>query len=163
MKIVTQIIVAAFLLVPGVAVADPYHLPYSRPYSSPLYTRPTLSDYTYKSYGKGYRPGGYGRYIYKYRDSLGNRHKSKTRVLPGGTTVTKGKYRGSYRDRLWPDHTYKSQSKSYRVGGYQRHTYKYKDSLGNRHKGTIERFPGGAVRHKGKVNGGRFKETYRIR
>ena len=163
MKIVAQIIVAAFVIVPGLASADPYHLPYFRPYSSPLYTSPVLPDYTYKSYGDGYHPGGYGRYTYKYRDSLGNRHKSKTRVLPGGTTVTRGKYRGSYRDRLWPDYTYKSQSKSYHIGRYQRHTYKYKDSLGNRHKGTIERFPGGTLRHKGKVNGKKFKETYRIR
>ena len=163
MKIVAQIIVAAFVIVPGLALADPYHRPYSRPYGSPLYTRPTLPDYTYKSYSGGYRPGGYGRYTYKYRDSLGNRHKSKTRVLPGGTTVTRGKYRGSYRDRLWPDYTYKSQSKSYHTGRYQRHTYKYRDSLGNRHKGTIERFPGGTVRHKGKVNGRKFKGTYRTR
>ena len=163
MKIVTQIIVAAFLIVPTVAVADSYHRPYASPYSSPLYTRPTLPDYTYKSYDDSYRPGGYGRYTYKYRDSLGNRHKSKTQVLPGGTTVTRGKYRGSYRDRLWPDYTYKSQSNSHRIGGYHRHTYKYRDSLGNRHKGTVERFPGGTVRHKGKLNGARFKETYRIR
>ena len=84
-------------------------------------------------------------------------------MLPSGTTATRGKYRGSPRDRLWPDYTYKSQSKSYRIGRYQRHTYKYRDSFGNRHKGTIERFPGGTVRHKGKLNGARFKETYRIR
>ena len=163
MKIVAQIVVAAFVIVPGLASADPYYLPYSRPYSSPLYTSPALPDYTYKSYSDGSRPDGYGRYTYKYRDSLGNRHKSRTRVLPGGTTVTKGKYRSSPRSRLWPDYTYKSQSKSYHIGRYQRHTYKYKDSLGNRHKGTIERFPGGTVRHQGKVNGRKFKETYRIR
>ena len=163
MKIVPQIIVAAFVVIPGLALADPYYLPYSRPYSNPLYTRPTLSDYTYKSYGDGYRLGGCGRYTYKFRDSLGNRHKSKTRMLPGGTTVTKGKYRSPYTGRLWPDYTYKSQSKSYHIGGYHRHTYKYRDSLGNRHKGTIERFPGGTVRHRGKANGARFKETYRIR
>ena len=163
MKIVTQTIVAAFLPVPALAVADPYHLPYASPYSNPLYTRPTLPDYTYKSYGDGYRLGGYGRYTYRYRDSLGSRHKSKTRMLPGGTVVTKGKYRGSPRDRSWPAYTYKSQSKSYHIGGHQRHTYKYKDSLGNRHKGTVERFPGGTVRHKGKINGRRFKETYRVR
>ena len=75
--------------------------------------------------------------------------------------VAKGKYRSPYTGRVWPDYTYKSQSKSYYIGGYQRHTYKYRDSLGNRHKGTIERFPGGTVRHKGKVNSGKFNETYR--
>ena len=163
MKIVTQIIVAAFVVIPGAASAEPYSLPYSRPYSSPVYPSPALPDYTYESHGNSYWVGAYGQHTYKYRDSLSNRHKSKTRVLPGGTTVTKGKYRGSYRDRLWPDYTYKSQSKSYHIGRYQRHTYKYRDSLGNRHKGAIERFPGGTVRHRGKVNGGKFKETYRIR
>ncbi len=108
MKAVARILlVAAFALVPIApesVFADPHSRPYSNPYRSPSSTSPAL-----------------------------------------------------------PDYTYKSQSKSYSVGDYSRHTYKYKDSLGNRHKGTIEVFPGGAVRHKGKVNGRKFKETYRNR
>ena len=234
MKTVTRILlVAAFALVPIVpesVFADPYSRPYSSPRSSPSYsspysspsrspsyTSPSLPNYTYKSYSKSYSVGDYSRHTYKYKDSLGNRYKSKTQVLPGGTTVTKGKYRShpslslpdytykshnnsfsvgdysrhtyKYKDSLGnrhksktqvlpsgttvtkgkyrsphpspslPDYTYKSHSFS--VGDYSRHTYKYKDSLGNRHKGTIEVFPGGAVRHKGKVNGRKFKGTSR--
>jgi len=232
------LLVAAFALVPIIpesVFADPYSRPYSSPlsspsytnpysssYRSPSYTSPSLQNYTYKSQSKSYNVGDYSRHTYKYKDSLGNRHKSKTQVLPSGTTVTKGKYRSprpsplspdytyksqsksynvgdysrhtyKYKDSLGnrhksktqvlpggttvtkgkyrsprpspslPDYTYKSQSKSYSVGDYSRHTYKYKDSLGNRHKGTIEVFPGGAVRHKGKVNGRKFKGTYRSR
>ena len=138
-----------------------YTSPYSSSYRSPSYTSPSLPNYTYKSQSKSYSVGDYSRHTYKYKDSLGNRYKSKTQALPGGTTVTRGKYRSPR--PLSPDYTYKSQSKSYSVGDYSRHTYKYKDSLGNRHKGTIEVFPGGTVRHKGKVNGRKFKETHRNR
>ena len=158
MKTVAQIfVVAAFALIPIVpesVLADPY----SRPYSS-HYRSPSLPNYTYKSHSNSYRVGDYSRHTYSYKDSLGNRYKSKTQVLPGGTTVTRGKYR-SPRPSL-PGYTYKSRTNSYRVGDYSHHTYTYKDSLGNRHKGKIEVFPGGAVRHKGKVNGRKFKETYR--
>ena len=143
--------------------SPPYTSPYSSSYRSPSYTSPSLPNYTYKSQSKSYSVGDYSRHTYKYRDSLGNRYKSKTQVLPSGTTVTKGKYRSPRPSPLLPDYTYKSQSKSYSVGDYSRHTYKYKDSLGNRHKGTVEVFPGGAVRHKGKVNGRKFKGTYRNR
>ena len=112
-KTVTRILlVAAFMLVPIVpesVFADPYSRSSFSPRSSPSYTSP------------------------------------------------------SYTSPSLPNYTYKSQSKSYSVGDYSRHTYKYKDSLGNRHKGTIEVFPGGAIRHKGKVNGRKFKETYRNR
>ena len=173
------LIAAAFVLVPIIpesVCADPYSRPffspyrspsYTSPYSgsyrSPSYTSPSLPDYTYKSHSNSFSVGDYSRHTYKYKDSLGNRYKSKTQVLPSGTTVTKGKYRSSRPSPLLPDYTYKSQSKSYSVGDYSRHTYKYKDSLGNRHKGTIEVFPGGAVRHKGKVNGKKFKGRYRSR
>ncbi len=174
MKIVVRILlVAAFALVPIVpesVFADPYSRSSFSPRSSPSYTSPysssrspSLPNYTYKSQSKSYSVGDYSRHTYKYKDSLGNRHKSKTQVLPSGTTVTKGKYRSSRPSPLAPDYTYKSQSKSYSVGDYSRHTYKYKDSLGNRHKGTIEVFPGGTIRHKGKVNGRKFKETRRNR
>ena len=192
-KTVTRILlVAVFMLVPIVpesVFADPYSPPsfsprsspsytspssssyqspsYTSPssssYRSPSYTSPSLPNHTYKSQSKSYSVGDYSHHTYKYKDSLGNRHKSKTQVLPSGTTVTKGKYRSSRPSPLLPNYTYKSQSKSYSVGDYSRHTYKYKDSLGNRHKGTIEVFPGGAVRHKGKVNGRKFKETHRNR
>ena len=180
-KTVTRILLAAaFVLVPIVpesVLADPSSRPYFSPRSSPLriqvripvptvspsYTSPSLPNYTYKSQSKRYSVGDYSRHTYKYRDSLGNRYKSKTQVLPSGTTVTKGKYRSPRPSPLLPDYTYKSQSKRYSVGDYSRHTYKYKDSLGNRHKGTIEVFPGGTVRHKGKVNGRKFKGTYRNR
>ena len=175
MKTVTRILlVAAFALVPIVpesVFADPYSRPsfsprsspsYTSPYSSP-YRSPSLPNYTYKSQSQSYSVGDYSRHTYKYTDSLGNRYKSKTQALPSGTTVTKGKYRSPRPSPLLPDYTYKSQSQSYGVGDYSRHTYKYKDSLGNRHKGTIEVFPGGAVRHKGKVNGRKFKGTYRNR
>ncbi len=121
MKIVVRILlVAAFALVPIVpesVFADPYSRPSFSPRSSPSYTSPYSSPYRSPSY-----------------------------TSPSS-----------------PNYTYKSQSKSYSVGAYRRHTYKYKDSLGNRHKGTIEVFPGGAVRHKGKVNGKKFKGTYRNR
>ena len=173
------LLVATFALVPIVpesVFADPYSRSYSSPrsspsytspysssYRSPSYTIPSLPSYTYKSQSKSYSVGDYSRHTYKYKDSLGNRHKSKTQVLPSGTTVTKGKYRSSRPSPLLPDYTYKSQSKSYSVGDYSRHTYKYKESLGNRHKGTVEVFPGGTVRHKGKVNGRKFKGTYRNR
>ena len=168
MKAVARILlVAVFALVPIVpesVFADPHSRPYSNPYRSPSSTSPALPDYTYKSQSNSYSVGDYSRHTYKYKDSLGNRYKSRTQVLPGGTTVTRGKYRRSPRPSpLLPDYTYKSQSKSYSVGDYSRRTYKYKDSLGNRHKGTIEVFPGGAVRHKGKVNGRKFKGTYRNR
>ena len=173
------LLVAAFVLVPILpesVFADPYSRPYFSPYGSPSYTSPysssyrspsytspSLPNYTYKSQSKSYSVGDYSRHTYKYKDSLGNRYKSKTQVLPGGTTVTKGKYRSPRPSPSLPNYTYKSQSKSYSVGDYSRHTYKYKDSLGNRHKGTIEVFPGGTVRHKGKVNGKKFKETHRNR
>ena len=177
-KAVARILaVATFALIPIVpksVLADPYSRPYSSPrsspsytspysssYRSPSYTSPSLPNYTYKSQSKSYSVGDYSHHTYKYKDSLGNRHKNKTQALPSGTTVTKGKYRSSRPSPLLPDYTYKSQSKSYSVGEYSRHTYKYKDSLGNRHKGTIEVFPGGAVRHKGKVNGKKFKGTSR--
>ena len=114
------LLVAAFALVPIVpesVLADPYSPPSFSPRSSPSYTSPYSSSYRSPSYTS---------------PSL-------------------------------PNYTYKSQSKSYSVGDYSRHTYKYKDSLGNRHKGTIEVFPGGTVRHKGKVNGRKFKGTYRNR
>ena len=115
MKTVVRILlVAAFMLVPIVpesVFADPYSRPSFSPRRSPSYTSPYSSS----------------------------------------------------RSPSLPNCTYKSQSKSYSVGDYSRHTYKYKDSLGNRHKGTIEVFPGGTVRHKGKVNGRKFKETYRNR
>ena len=180
MKTVARILlVATFVLIPIVpesVFADPYSRPsfspyrspsytnpYSRSYRSPSYTSPSLPNYTYKSQSQSYSVGKYSRHTYKYKDSLGNRYKSKTQVLPGGTTVTKGKYRSPRPSPLLPNYTYKSQSKSYSVGDYSRYTYKYKDSLGNRHKGTIEVFPGGTVRHKGKVNGRKFKETYRNR
>ena len=170
MKTTTRILLAAaFALVPIVpesAFADPYSRPSFRPRSSPSYTSPSFSpyrspshtspslpNYTYKSQSKSYSVGDYRHHTYKYTDSLGNRYKSKTQALPSGTTVTKGKYRSPRPSPLLPDYTYKSQSQSYSVGDYSRHTYKYKDSLGNRHKGTIEVFPGGTVRHKGKVNG----------
>ena len=116
--IVRILLVAAFVLVPIVpesVLAGPYSRPYSSPRSSPSYTSPYSSSYRSLSYT---------------RPSL-------------------------------PNYTYKSQSKSYRVGDYSRHTYKYKDSLGNRHKGTVAVFPSSTVRHKGKVNGRKFKETYR--
>ena len=165
MKVVARILlVAAFALIltaPESVFADPYSRPYASPYHSPSYTSPSLPNYTYKSQSNSYSVGDYRRHTYKYKDNLGNRYKSKTLVLPGGTTVTKGKYRSSPLSPSLPDYTYKSQSKSYSVGDYRRHTYKYKDSLGNRHKGTIEVFPGGAVRHKGKVNGRKFRETSR--
>ena len=160
------LLVAAFALVPIVpesVLADPYSRPYSNPYRSPSSTSPSLPDYTYRSHNNSYSVGDYSRHTYKYRDSLGNRYKSRTQVLPGGTTVTRGKYRSPRPSPLLPDYTYKSQSKSYSVGDYSRRAYKYTDSLGNRHKGTIEVFPGGAVRHKGKVNGRKFKGTYRNR
>ncbi len=182
MKVATRtLLVAAFALVPTVpesVFADPYGRPafsprsspsymspYSSSYRSPSYTSPSLPSYTYKSQSKSYSVGDYSRHTYKYKDSLGNRYKSKTQVLPSGTTVTKGKYRSrsSHLSPPLPDYTYKARTNSYRVGDYSRHTYKYKDSLGNRHKGTIEVFPGGTVRHKGKVNGQKFKETYRKR
>ena len=182
MKIVTRILlVAAFALVPTVpesVFADPYSRPsfslrsspshtspYSSSYRSPSYTSPSLPNYTYKSQSKSYSVGDYSRHTYKYKDSLGNRYKSKTQVLPGGTTVTKGKYRSrsSYLSPPLPDYTYTARTNSYRVGDYRWQTYQYKDSLGNRHKGTIEVFPGGTVRHKGKVNGQKFKETDRHR
>ena len=158
------LLVAAFALVPIVpesVLADPYSRPYSSPYRSPSYTSPLLPNYTYKSQNKSFSVGDYSRHTYKYKDSLGNRYKSKTQVLPGGTTVTKGKYRSPHPSPSLPDYTYKSHSNSFSVGDYSRYAYKYKDSLGNRHKGTIEVFPGGAVRHKGKVNGKKFKETHR--
>lgn len=120
-KTVTRILlVAAFALVPIVpesVFADPYSRPSFSPRSSPLYTSP------YSSADRS----------------------------PSSTSPS------------LPNYTYKSQSKSYSVGDYSRHTYKYKDSLGNRHKGTIEVFPGGTVRHKGKVNGRKFKGAYRNR
>ena len=120
-KTVTRILlVAAFALVPIVpesVFADPYSRPSFSPRSSPLYTSPYSSA-----------------------------DRSPLSTSPS-----------------LPNYTYKSQSKSYSVGDYSRHTYKYKDSLGNRHKGTVEVFPGGAVRHKGKVNGRKFKGTYRNR
>ena len=182
MKIVTRIVlVAAFALAPIVpesVFADPYSRPsfsprsnpsYTSPYSSssrsPSYTSPSLPNYTYKSQNKSYSVGDYSHHTYKYKDSLGNRYKSKTQVLPGGTIVTKGKYRSRspYLSPPLPDYTYKARTTSYRVGNYHWQTYKYKDSLGNRHKGTIEVFPGGTVRHKGKVNGKKFKETDRNR
>ena len=166
--VVRLLLVATFTfalvpIVPKSVFADPYSRPYFSPRSSPSYTSPSLPNYTYKSQSKSYRVGDYSRHTCKYKDSIGNRYKSKTQVLPSGTTVTKGKYRSPRPSPLLPDYTYKSRSKSYSVGDYSRHTYKYKDSLGNRHKGTIEVFPGGTVRHKGKVNGRKFKETYRNR
>ncbi len=112
------LLIAAFVLVPIVpesVFADPSGRPSFSPRSSPSYTSPYSSSYRSPSY-----------------------------TSPSS-----------------PSYTYKSQSKSYSVGDYSRHTYKYKDSLGNRHKGTVEVFPGGAVRHKGKVNGRKFKETHR--
>jgi hypothetical protein len=182
MKIVTRILlVATFALAPIVpesVFADPYSRPslsprsspsytspYSSSYRSPSYTSPSLPSYTYKSQSKSYGVGDYSRHTYKYTDSLGNRYKSETRVLPGGTTVTKGKYRSrsSHLSPPLPAYTYRARTNSYRVGDYHWQTYKYKDSLGNRHKGTIEVFPGGTVRHKGKVNGKKFKETERHR
>ena len=182
MKIVTRILlVATFALVPIVpesVFADPYSRPslsprsspaytspYSSSYRSPSYTSPSLPSYTYKSQSNSYSVGDYSRHTYKYTDSLGNRYKSKTRVLPGGTTVTKGKYRSrsSYLSPPLPAYTYRARTNSYRVGEYHWQTYKYTDSLGNRHKGTIEVFPGGTVRHKGTVNGKKFKETERHR
>ena len=181
-KTVTRLLLAAaFVLVPIVpesVFADPYSRPsfsprsspsytspYPSSYRSPSYTSPSLPNYTYKSQSKSYSVGDYSHHTYKYKDSLGNRYKSKTQVLPGGTTVTKGKYRSrsSYLSPPLPDYTYKARTNSYRVGDYHWQTYKYKDSLGNRHQGTIEVFPGGTVRHKGKVNGKKFKETDRNR
>ena len=182
MKIVTRtLLVATFALAPIVpesVFADPYSRPafsprsspsytspYSSSYRSPSHTSPSLRNYTYKAQSKSYSVGDYSHHTYKYKDSLGNRYKSKTQVLPGGTTVTRGKYR-SRSPQLsppLPDYTYKAQTNSYRVGDYHWQTYKYKDSLGNRRKGTIEVFPGGTVRHTGKVNGQKFKETDRHR
>ena len=165
MNTVARILVVASLalvpIVPESVLADPYSRPYSSPSRSPSYTSPSLPNYTYKSYSNSFSVGDYSRHTYKYKDSLGNRHKSKTQVLPSGTTVTKGKYRSPHPSLSLPDYTYKSHSNRFSVGDYSRHAYKYKDSLGNRHKGTIEVFPGGAVRHKGKVNGRKFKETHR--
>ena len=47
-KTVTKIlVVAAFVIGPGAALADPYRLPYFSPYRSPSYTSPALPDYTY--------------------------------------------------------------------------------------------------------------------
>ena len=45
--------------------------------------------------------------------------------------------------------TYKYESRNWSVGGYSKHTYKYK-SGGRTYKGTMETFPSGAVRHKGR-------------
>ena len=101
-KTVTRILlVAAFALTPIVpesVLADPYSRPYFSPYGSPSYTSPysspykspSLPNYTYKSQSQSYNVGDYRRHTYKYKDSLGNRYKSKTQALPGGTTVTKG-------------------------------------------------------------------------
>ncbi len=159
---VRTLLIATFVLVPIIpesVLADPSSRPSFSPYRSLSYTSPLFPNYTHQSQSNHYSVGGYSRHTYKYKDSFGNRYKSKTQMLPSGTTVTRGKYRSSFPSL--PNYTYKSQSKSYRVGGYSRHTYKYKDSLGNRHKGTIEVFPGGTVRHKGKVNGRKFKEMSR--
>ena len=94
------LVVAAFALVPIVpesVLADPYSRPYSSPrsspsytsphsspYRSPSYTSPSLPDYTYKSHSNSFSVGDYSRHTYKYKDSLGNRYKSKTQVLPSG-------------------------------------------------------------------------------
>ncbi len=91
---------------------------------------------------------------------------SRSYFSPRSSLSYTSPYSSSYRSPSYtspslPNYTYKSQSKRYSVGDYSRHTYKYTDSLGNRHKGTIEVFPGGTVRHKGKVNGKKFKGTYR--
>ena len=94
------LLVAAFALVPIVpesVLADPYSRPYSSPrsspsytspysssYRSPSYTSPSLPNYTYKSQSKSYSVGDSSRHTYKYKDSLGNRYKSKTQAFPAG-------------------------------------------------------------------------------
>ena len=89
------LLVATSVLVPIVpesVFADPYSRPSLSPYRSPSYTSSSLPNYTYKSQSKSYNVGAYSRHTYKYKDSLGNRYKSKTQTLPSGTTVTRGKY-----------------------------------------------------------------------
>ena len=55
----------------------------------------------------------------------------------------------SYSPSPPPPRTYKYESRNWCVGGYSKYKYKYKS--GDRtYKGTIETFPSGAVRHKGK-------------
>lgn len=51
--------------------------------------------------------------------------------------------------RSYTPRSYKYESRNWSVGGYTKHTYKYK-SGGRTYKGTIETFPSGAMRHKGK-------------
>ena len=51
--------------------------------------------------------------------------------------------------RSYTPRTYKYESRNWSVGGYTKHTYTYK-SGGRTYKGTIETFPSGAMRHKGK-------------
>ena len=51
--------------------------------------------------------------------------------------------------RSYTPRSYKYESRNWSVGGYTKHKYKYK-SGGRTYKGTIETFPSGAVRHKGR-------------
>ena len=55
----------------------------------------------------------------------------------------------SYRPSTPPPRTYKYESQNWSVRGYSKYQYKYK-SGGRTYKGTIETFPSGAVRHKGR-------------
>ena len=43
------------------------------------------------------------------------------------------------------------ESRSWSVGGYTKHTYKGRDSQGNRISGTIEELPSGTVKYKSRV------------
>lgn len=43
------------------------------------------------------------------------------------------------------------ESRSWSVGGYTQHTYKGRDSRGNRISGTIEELPSGTVKFKSRV------------
>ena len=51
--------------------------------------------------------------------------------------------------RSYTPRAYKHESRNWSVGGYSKHQYKYK-SGGRTYKGTIETFPSGRTRHKGK-------------
>ena len=68
----------------------------------------------------------------------------------GRFVVPKSTPRAIPRPRSYtPPRTYKYESRNWSVGGYSKYTYKYKS--GDRtYKGTMETFPSGAVRHKGR-------------
>lgn len=63
----------------------------------------------------------------------------------------KRRYKASQRRPAYrPPTRFTYEGRNYSFGGYNRYKYKYSDSLGNRYRGTIETFPGGAVRHRGR-------------